>query len=188
MASEVVVRTDIVNAGQRCPVKGNAMTDTYSLYDPSFEHDACGVGMVADLTANPTNGTVTDALTILENLEHRGATGADVDSGDGAGILLQMPDSFVREVFGPTVPTKGSYGIAHWMIPTDLDVPVVQATIETGFDTLALSITTAILVSGFTPDDQNLATVANERMQRAIHTARNIVGDAKTSAYAKTCG
>ena len=115
------------------------MTDTYSLYDPSFEHDACGVGMVADLTANPTNGTVTDALTILENLEHRGATGADVDSGDGAGILLQMPDSFVREVFGPTVPTKGSYGIAHWMIPTDLDVPVVQATIETELNRVGLT-------------------------------------------------
>jgi len=53
---------------------------TRNLYDPSFEHDACGVGMVADLTGRPTFATVSDALTILENLEHRGATGADVDS------------------------------------------------------------------------------------------------------------
>ena len=72
------------------------MTDRLSLYDPAFEHDACGVGMVADLTATATHATVSDALTILENLEHRGATGSDVDSGDGAGLLIQMPDSFIR--------------------------------------------------------------------------------------------
>ena len=88
------------------------MTDRLSLYDPTFEHDACGVGMVADLTAKATHATVSDALTILENLEHRGATGSDVDSGDGAGLLVQMPDAFVREVFGPLVPDAGTYGVA----------------------------------------------------------------------------
>ena len=92
------------------------MTDN-SLYDPTFEHDACGVGMVADLTGHATHATVSDALTILENLEHRGATGADADSGDGAGLLVQMPDSFVREVFGTVVPDAGDYGMAYWMIP-----------------------------------------------------------------------
>ncbi|HUV57418.1 MAG TPA: glutamate synthase large subunit [Acidimicrobiales bacterium] len=103
---------------------------TQNLYDQSFEHDACGVGMVADLTARPTNATVVDALTILENLEHRGATGADVDSGDGAGILIQMPDSFMREVFGEAVPSAGAYGVAHWMIPKRLDHLEVQAAID----------------------------------------------------------
>ncbi len=106
------------------------MTDTLSLYDPSFEHDACGVGMVADLTGSPTHATVTDALTILENLEHRGATGADADSGDGAGILLQMPDAFIRDVFGEVVPAKGGYGVAFWMIPRDLDVARVRQGID----------------------------------------------------------
>jgi len=72
---------------------------TKTLYDPSFEHDACGVGMVADLSATATNATILDALTILENLEHRGASGSDADSGDGAGLLIQMPDSFLREEF-----------------------------------------------------------------------------------------
>ncbi len=86
-----------------------------SLYDPSFEHDACGVGMIADLTGAASFATVDDALTILENLEHRGATGADVDSGDGAGILLQMPDAFVRDVFDVVVPDRGAYGLAQWM-------------------------------------------------------------------------
>ena len=117
------------------------MTDTslLSLYDPSFEHDACGVGMVADLTAKPTHATVDDALTILENLEHRGATGADVDSGDGAGLLVQMPDSFVRDVFSGDVPAPGEYGIAFWMIPKGLELDVVRATIDATLDRVGLS-------------------------------------------------
>ncbi|HEY5438705.1 MAG TPA: glutamate synthase subunit alpha, partial [Acidimicrobiales bacterium] len=102
---------------------------TKTLYDPTFEHDACGVGMVADLTARATNATLLDALTILENLEHRGATGADVDSGDGAGVLIQIPDSFVRELFD-VVPAAGEYGIAHWLLPKDSDLDTTQRTID----------------------------------------------------------
>ena len=109
-----------------------------TLYDPSFEHDACGVGMVADLTGRATFATVTDALTILENLEHRGATGADTDSGDGAGVLLQMPDCFIRDQFGAVVPALGNYGIAHWMIPKHLDSAEVQSTIEQVLDRVGL--------------------------------------------------
>ncbi len=105
------------------------MTDNLNLYDPSFEHDACGVGMVADLTAIPSHATVTDALTILENLEHRGATGSDVDSGDGAGLLIQMPDAFIRQVF-EDVPAAGEYGVAFWMIPRTLELNAVRAQID----------------------------------------------------------
>jgi glutamate synthase (NADPH/NADH) large chain len=101
-----------------------------SLYDPTFEHDACGVGMVADLTARATHATVHDALTILENLEHRGATGADPDSGDGAGILVQMPDAFVRVIFGDVVPDAGEYGLAHLMIPQDIEVESIHVAID----------------------------------------------------------
>ena len=101
-----------------------------NLYDPSFEHDACGVGMVADLTGRATFATLNDALTILENLEHRGATGSDVDSGDGAGVLIQMPDEFIRAVFEGPVPERGRYGVAHWMIPRSLDGPAVRAAID----------------------------------------------------------
>src|SRR5580658_3206570 len=99
---------------------------TKNLNDPAYEHDACGVGMVADLTGQPTNATVRDALTILENLEHRGATGSDVDSGDGAGILVQLPDSFLRSVFGESLPERGRYGVAHWMVPRSLDLDTVR--------------------------------------------------------------
>ena len=111
---------------------------TNTLYDPSFEHDACGVGMVADLTGRATNATVVDALTILENLEHRGATGADVDSGDGAGVLIQMPDGFIRSLFGDLVPALGEYGVAHWMIPTELDTRDVQDVIDQELGRLGL--------------------------------------------------
>ncbi len=112
---------------------------TKNLYDPSFEHDACGVGMVADLTGQATNATVLDALTILENLEHRGATGSDVDSGDGAGILVQMPDEFIREIFGVSVPARGDYGIANWMIPPSLGIVGVRDTIDEILTRLGLS-------------------------------------------------
>ena len=100
---------------------------TKTLYDPTFEHDACGVGMVADLSATASNATILDALTILENLEHRGASGSDVDSGDGAGVLIQMPDAFLRDVFGGVVPAAGEYGVAHWMVPKDADVTALRA-------------------------------------------------------------
>ena len=111
---------------------------TKNLYDPSFEHDACGVGMVADLTGRATNATVRDALTILENLEHRGATGADVESGDGAGILTQMPDSFIREIFDAPIPERGSYGVASWMIAPSLDMELVRATCDEIFSRVGL--------------------------------------------------
>jgi glutamate synthase (NADPH/NADH) large chain len=112
---------------------------TRNLYDPSFEHDACGVGMVADLTGRATNATVRDALTILENLEHRGATGSDVDSGDGAGILIQMPDAFIRCVFGDEVPEKGNYGVANWMVAPALDVNLVKETVQFALSRVGLT-------------------------------------------------
>ena len=90
------------------------------IYDPQGEHDACGVGMVANLDAIPKASTVSDALTILENLEHRGATGSDPDSGDGAGILLQLPHSFLDAVtsdLGISLPGRGLYGVGQWMLP-----------------------------------------------------------------------
>ena len=74
------------------------------LYDSSNEHDACGVGFVADLTGERRHDTVARALTVLRNLDHRGAKGADPDSGDGAGILTQMPDGLLRARCGFELP------------------------------------------------------------------------------------
>ncbi|MGA0865822.1 MAG: glutamate synthase large subunit [Candidatus Nanopelagicaceae bacterium] len=84
------------------------------LYDPSFEHDACGVAMVATLNRKSTHDIVEAGLQALRNLEHRGASGAEVNSGDGAGILIQMPDRFLRAVVDFPLPEVGHYaaGIA----------------------------------------------------------------------------
>jgi glutamate synthase (NADPH/NADH) large chain len=79
------------------------------LYDSRFEHDACGVGFIADLTGRPGHDVVSKALTALCNLQHRGAEGGDPGTGDGAGILTQIPDAFFREVCDFDLPSAGSY-------------------------------------------------------------------------------
>jgi glutamate synthase (NADPH/NADH) large chain len=82
---------------------------TAGLYDSSYEHDACGVGFVADLSGRRSHNTVAKGLSVLRNLEHRGAKGSDPDTGDGAGIVTQIPDGFFREVAGFTLPGPGAY-------------------------------------------------------------------------------
>src|SRR5439155_5608489 len=79
------------------------------LYDPRHEHDACGVAMVATLTGEASHAIVEQGLTALRNLEHRGASGADPSTGDGAGVLLQVPDAFLRAVVEFPLPPKGEY-------------------------------------------------------------------------------
>jgi len=89
------------------------------LYDPRFEHDACGVGMVARLDNQATHEVVVRAIEALKNLEHRGASGADPSTGDGAGILMQMPDELLRQVAGFELPAPGRYGVLMCFLPTD---------------------------------------------------------------------
>ena len=72
------------------------MPPAQGLYDPRHEHDACGVGFVVDLKGKKSHTIVAQALTVLKNLLHRGACGSEPNTGDGAGILLQMPDRFLR--------------------------------------------------------------------------------------------
>src|SRR5437763_6989852 len=86
-------------------------TPKQGLYDPAYEHDACGVAFVAKLDAEPSHETVVRALTALANLEHRGAQGADANTGDGAGILVQLPDAFLRGELGDALPPAGAYGV-----------------------------------------------------------------------------
>ena len=84
------------------------------LYDPAFEHDACGIGFVVNIKGKKSYDIIDDALTILENLKHRGAEGADAKSGDGAGILVQIPHQFFCrecEVLGFSLPEEGEYGV-----------------------------------------------------------------------------
>ncbi|NJP44799.1 glutamate synthase large subunit [Actinacidiphila epipremni] len=91
------------------------------MYDPRNEHDACGVGFVATLTGEASHALVEQALTVLRNLEHRGATGAEPDTGDGAGMLLQVPDAFLRDAAGFELPAPGHYAVGTAFLPVDAD-------------------------------------------------------------------
>jgi glutamate synthase (NADPH/NADH) large chain len=87
----------------------SAVPIAHGLYDPANEHDACGVAMVATLNKKKSHEIVSKALMALRNLEHRGASGAEPDSGDGAGILIQIPDKFYRSIIAWDLPEDGSY-------------------------------------------------------------------------------
>ena len=89
------------------------------LYYPANEHDACGIALVAKLWGEASHAVVEKALDALENLEHRGAEGADPNTGDGAGILLQIPDAFIRSVAGVELPAPGRYGVGVCYLPSD---------------------------------------------------------------------
>ena len=101
------------------------------MYDPRNEHDACGVGFVATLTGVASHELVEQALTVLRNLEHRGATGSEPDSGDGAGILLQVPDAFFREVAGFELPEAGPYAVGIAFLPEATPPTAAVSRIET---------------------------------------------------------
>ncbi|MFN2581810.1 MAG: glutamate synthase subunit alpha, partial [Candidatus Dormibacteria bacterium] len=89
------------------------------LYDPRFDHDGCGVAFVARAGRAPAHDVVALGLQALINLDHRGARGADPESGDGAGILIQLPDAFLRATAGFELPPPGRYGVGMLFLPTD---------------------------------------------------------------------
>ena len=88
------------------------------MYDASYEHDACGVGMVVNIHGNKSHELVDSALKVLENMRHRGAEGADNKTGDGAGIMLQIPHEFIL-LQGIPVPEKGKYGTGLIFLPKE---------------------------------------------------------------------
>ena len=108
---------------QPLPLKAGAQPQ--GLYDASHEHDACGVGMVVNIHGNKSHNLVDNALKVLENMRHRGAEGADGRTGDGAGIMLQIPHEFIL-LQGIPVPEKGKYGTGLVFLPKD---PVRQQAI-----------------------------------------------------------
>ncbi|MFW6286388.1 MAG: glutamate synthase large subunit [Candidatus Sumerlaeota bacterium] len=114
------------NAAGRLPARG--------MYDPANEHDACGVGFVARIDNNPTHQLVADAAKVLVNLEHRGAVGGDKSTGDGAGLLMNIPDAFFRaelKTKGVELPRRGNYGVGMVFLPTDAGLrEKVEQTIE----------------------------------------------------------
>ena len=108
-------------SGPAAPQEVSALA-AHGLYDPAAEHDACGVGFVAHIRGQKAHSIVAQGLKILENLDHRGAVGADKLMGDGAGILIQLPDEFYRAEMakqGVTLPQPGEYGVGMIFLPKE---------------------------------------------------------------------
>jgi len=92
------------------------------LYTPQYEKDSCGVGLMVNLKNAPSHYVVDSALTILENMVHRGASGCEENTGDGAGMLLQIPHDFFKTIFAKTtkeLPAKETYGVGMFFLPKD---------------------------------------------------------------------
>src|SRR5664279_4039692 len=86
------------NSFEGYQMNNNRAPKKQGLYDPQFEHDACGVGFVVNMKGKKSHEIIQQALTVLVNLDHRGACGCEPNTGDGAGILMQMPDQFLHKV------------------------------------------------------------------------------------------
>ncbi|MGD9841725.1 MAG: glutamate synthase large subunit, partial [Steroidobacteraceae bacterium] len=109
------------------------------LYDPQFEHDACGVGFVANIKGHKTHRILQQGIEVLKNLDHRGASGSEVNTGDGAGVLLQLPHKFLVEVAGKNnikLPAEGEYGCGLIFLPRD---PNLRRRLEAKFGQIVQS-------------------------------------------------
>src|SRR3989338_6536662 len=98
------------------------LPERQGLYDPQFEHDSCGVGFVCDIKGRKSRGIVENGIMALEHLMHRGATGSDPKTGDGAGLLIQAPHKFLTKEcakIGLRLPAAGEYGVGLIFLPTD---------------------------------------------------------------------
>ena len=132
------------------------------LYDPAFEHDACGVAFVATLTAVPSHDIIRQGLVALRNLDHRGATGSDPKTGDGAGILLQIPDAFLRAEVGFELPRQGAYAVGNAFLPTD---PEAAAKAKTAIEQIASEERLTVLGWRVVPtDDASLSDLTRSNM------------------------
>jgi glutamate synthase (NADPH) large chain len=123
------------------PVRSPGLPPKQGLYDPWFEHEACGVGFVVDMHGRKSHQTIADGLQVLRNLDHRGASGAEINTGDGAGILIQMPHKFFAEVCKSqtsriTLPEAGQYGVGLVFLPRN---PTVRRRIEERFEQVVQS-------------------------------------------------
>src|SRR6188768_2643554 len=154
---------------------GYQPTPAQGLYDPRHEHDACGVGFVCHIKGQRSHSIVSQALQLLVNLLHRGACGCEVNTGDGAGILIQMPDRFLRQEtakLGMTLPPERGYGAGLVFLPRDA---AVRDRVETMFEEIVID--EGLLVLGWRDvptDDRDLgpSAVAVEPVFRQIFIGR----------------
>jgi len=168
---------------------------TSGLYDPAAEHDSCGVAFVATLRGTPGRDIVDAGLTALRNLDHRGAVGAEENTGDGAGILTQIPDEFLRAVFqaecGVELPPVGEYAVGIAFYPTQADLrPITDASnylasntaaVAEGFDADA-NLDGTSLVPAHRHGDGHLPQLATTESDIAVNPDNNVLDSEVTLA------
>lgn len=156
-------------------MNNTGLPEKQGLYDPQFEHDACGVGFVCQMKGKRTHEIIQQALTMLVNLDHRGACGCEVNTGDGAGILLQMPHGFFAKAakeLNISLPAPGQYAVG--MIYASPD-PKVRAVSEKNFEAVAAAEGQKVLGWRTVPtDNSSLGKTAldSEPMHRQVFIAR----------------
>ena len=139
------------------------MTKTLSpLYDPRFEHDSCGVSFVVDVKGRASHRILSMGIGALCNMEHRGATGTEPDTGDGAGVMLQIPDRFLRQAVSFELPKVGEYGVGITVLPRD---PGVRARSIQSLERIAAEEGLSVLGWRDLPtDDSTIGTSARRVM------------------------
>ena len=162
-------------AGSADPVAVDSRPGSQGLYDPRHEHDACGVGFVAHVKGKKSHSIIEQGLKILDNLSHRGATGYDPLLGDGAGILIQLPDAHLRRVCGKqgmTLPALGQYGVGMVFLPRE---PASRTACEQEIERAIDAEGQILLGWRDVPTDNNglsPATIAVEPLIRQVFVAR----------------
>ena len=161
----------------RSDTVGGAFPARQGMYDPSFEKDACGLAMVATLRGEAGHDIIDLALTALRNLEHRGAIGSDAGTGDGAGILTQMPDAFLRAVVDFDLPPVGEYAAGMVFLPLGHDE---RTAMKAGIEEIARHENLEVLGWREVPvETENLGKLAYEARPafEQLFVSRPAVGD-----------
>ncbi len=130
------------------------------LYDPKYESDACGIGFVAKVDGEATHQTIKDSITMLCRLEHRGGQGADPDSGDGAGIMVQIPDQLFRETWNNFLPKQGEYAVGMLFLPQDSKV---RTQIENLIEEIALEENLKLIGWRTVPVNEDIVKSSSKR-------------------------
>jgi glutamate synthase (NADPH/NADH) large chain len=152
----------------------SALPQAQGLYDPAREHDACGVAFVVDAKGRRSHRIIQQGITALANLDHRGAAGAEANSGDGAGLLLQIPDGFLREVVSFDLPPEGGYAVGNVFLPADADERARAQAIVDG-----VTADEGLVVLGWrdVPTDNDGADIGPTARQVEPHVAQVFIAD-----------
>ena len=157
-----------VLAGFYCKLIKNNMARKQGLYDPSFEHDSCGIGFVANLKSKKSYQYIQDALDMLVNMEHRGGCGCEPDSGDGAGILIQIPHTFYAaecKKLGFELPAEREYGVAMTFFPKD---EKLRATVKSRFEEYIKRLGFTLLGYREVPTDNSMIGKTAKRVEPQV--------------------